>query len=365
MAGERTIAGLARGQGIVSEAGTNLASVARTGGTIVVWGDSTDAGVQTGVGTAQVENSWPTQLAALLASSGARATAQNRYGCGSGTWAAPNGLLGIDSRISSVGTWQQNGTLVPGGNGFGSGTPGDSMTMVLGVCNNIIIEWQDTTAGRAFTYAVDGGATTDVSTTGNYLVRRTLIPVPAGAHSITLAQKTGSITIRGIEAWDDTVGMPIRVINGGISGATSTQLANDSGTADSRLRGLYAFGQDVTIMECGLINDAVNAVPLATTRNNLFTLANAANLAKPGTRNIFRTPNPIGDNTTIRNALDTAVQVMREVASATGSGLIEIYGSNGPYENWVAQGLMSDTRHLNTAGNAYVAQRAQRALFVN
>ncbi len=331
-----------------------------SGAVLQMIGDSTVAGVATGGGTSQVANSWPTQLAALLNAGAYRATAQNRYGCASGTWA---NLLTMDGRVTGTGAWSQTGTLGPGGNLFGA-TAAGSATFVLGTCNKIVVEWIDNAAGRTFTYAVDGGATTDVNTTGVYAIRRTVIPVTLGSHSLTLAWKTTSCNIRGVEAYDDSTAMPIRALNFGISGATSTNLANDSGTADSRLASYRGYGADVTFHEFGIINDAVQAIADSVTQANIIAIDASAAQSKAGHRNVYVTPNPIGDNATIRAALDSKVGLMRQLAAQRNALLIDVYAEFGTYEDAVARGLMSDTRHPNTAGYAVIANLVNRSIKV-
>lgn len=334
--------------------GKNVIDIAK-GVTVALIADSTGTGVGSdGVGTGQVERGWFHQLGRLLRARGAHVSNQNRFGCASGSWAT---LLTMDARVTSTGAWSQTGSLAPGGNSFGASAAG-SASFALGRSTKLAIYWVNNTAGRVFTYSVDGSDPVEVTTTGVYEIRKTVISVPRGHHTLTLAQKTAACNILGVEAYDDTDGMPIRLLNFAISGATSTQLADNTDVNAGRRAGYAYHAPDVTFIEGGLINDAVQAISAATTKANLLAMAAAVRVNKPAGKVIFVTPNPIGETPTIRAALEAGVQVMKEANAEVGNGLIDMYGIEGNYENENRLGRMSDPRHPNTPGYAFIAAKA-------
>lgn len=325
-------------------------------------GNSTVAGEATGGGTAQFTTSWPVQLASLLSARGLRASAQNRFGCGGGTWAS---LLAKDGRVTSTGAWSQNGSLYAGGNGFGGTADGDTASFALGVCTKMVIHWVNNTAGRIFSYSVDGGAAVDVTTTGVYEPRTTVVTAPVGAHTLTITRKTTGAQIRGVEAYDDTNGVPVRIYNFGISGATSANMIDNTDTVVGRRVQYGQFNPDVAIIEGGIINDWRTSVPVATSKANLTTLVQTLKAAKGGTCKVILLT-PVFDSGTAGTTAqqDLYVAAMKEVTDEQDVFLVDVRPTFRSWDYANSQGWMSDTVHPTNVGYGVIAGLVSAAIGV-
>ncbi|MEB2843818.1 SGNH/GDSL hydrolase family protein [Endobacterium cereale] len=345
--------------------GLRIVATVAPGALIAAIGDSTVAGVSTGGGTSQIANSWVSHFANRLNAKGKRATAQNRFGCASGTWAA---LLSMDSRVTSTGAWTQSASLAPGGNAFGINNPAaaGSATISLGVCNKISVYWVNNTAGRIMDYAVDnGGPTGNLTTTGVYRIEKTELAVPAGQHSITFTQNTAHFVILGVEAYNDVGGMPTRFYNLGISGGTSTQMIDNSDATAGRRAGYAYHAPDLSIIEGGIINDWRQGIPVATSKANLTTLVQTLKAVKGGTGKVVLMT-PVFDNGTLGNTANQElyVQAMREVAAEQGVPLIDIRKAFRSFAYAQSQGWMSDDVHPSAAGYEFIASILEKVIAV-
>lgn len=339
---------------------SKLVSVAKDA-LIFAAGDSTVAGYATGGGTNQVINSWPMKYAARLAARGIKASAANRFGTASGSWAT---LLGMDGRVTGSGAWSQNATLAPGGNSFGvsTGAAGAMNFAPQGNINKIDVYWRDGATGRNFSYAIDGGATVAVNSSGTTRIFKTTVDTGSvGSHQIALAWVAGNITILGIDAYDDTGGMPVRVWNGGISGGTSTQLIDNSDPQGGR-RTFYTYMQAaLMIIEGAIINDWRQNIPVATTKANLTTLVQ---LQKPLGQVLLMTPVFDNDMTNNGPIQEQYVTAMREVAVEQGVPLLDV---RAKFQSWAyanAQGWMSDTVHPTAAGYDIISEMVDNAVAI-
>jgi hypothetical protein len=184
---------------------------------IALIGDSTFMGIETGGTTAQVLHSIPMQLAAKLQARGINAGANNRFGCGSSLFST---LLTVDSRVTSSGGWSNGATLAAGGNAFAASGAGTLNFLPQGNVTKFDIYWRDGAAGRNFTWAIDGGSTTAVNSSGTtQIVKTTVSAGAAGSHTLNLAWALGSVTVLGIDAYDDTSSRrELSIWNWGISG---------------------------------------------------------------------------------------------------------------------------------------------------
>lgn len=331
-----------------------VASVA-FGDIIGAFGNSTVAGFATGGGTAQVANSWPTKLAQLMTTAGVRSSAQNRFGCASGSFAT---LLQMDGRVTSSGGFTQSASFVPGGNAMSTTAAGSSVTINLGVSDKIVVYWINNTAGRIANYSVsNGGPSGTITTTGTYALQKLELDAPLGEHSITISNNTAAVVIMGVEAYDSTGGIPTRVYNFGISGGTSTQLIDNSDATAGRRAGYLLLAPKICIIEGCIINDWRSTLPItvAQSKANLNTLIDTV-LQIPGAVPILMTPvfdNGVGGNTADQELYVTA---MREIAAERGIKLIDIRALFVSWEYANAQGWMSDTVHPSAIGYQVIAE---------
>lgn len=327
---------------------------------ILAEGNSTVRGFATGGGATQYQVGWPPQLATKLAARSPRASAQNIFGVGSSLW---TDLLARDNRMTGTGAWSQTATIGPGGNAPGATAAGSETFSPIGNVTRFDIYWRDGAVGRNFSYAVDGGAATQVNSTGTTQPAKTTVPVSLGAHTLTVSWVLGSVSILGVDAYDDTGGVPLRVWNLGISGATSTQVADNTDPQGGR-RTFYTYAAaDLAIIEGGIINDWRQSVPVATSKANLTTLVTVQKAAKGGTGKVLLLT-PVFDNDMTNNGpiQDQYVTAMKEVAAEQGVPILDVRPT---FQSWAyanSQGWMSDAVHPTQAGYAVIATLLDQAI---
>jgi len=302
---------------------------------IATIGDSTMAGVTTGAGTTQAVNSWPAKLATLLQTSGINSGQNNRYGVASGTFSF---LTGFDSRVSATGGWSQGATLAVGGNAFACSATGALSFTPQGNVTKFVIKWRDGAAGRNFNYQVDGGTTTAVNSSGTTQVASTG-PISAGtsgSHTLTINWVLGSVTILGIDAYDDTSGrIEATIENWGISGATSANLIDNTDTQAGRFVEYGVFAPKLSLIESGVINDWEQSVSVATFQANMTTL-----VQKMLTVGDVIVCTPPFDPSSLGLAANQQayIDAMYAVAAANGCGVFDIRKKWGSYANAVSNG---------------------------
>lgn len=356
---ELSMTPIAAGEVAKQIAGRILVTLSATG-LIAAEGNSTVRGFATGGGATQYQVGWPAQLATRLQSRSARASAQNVFGAGSSLW---TDLLARDNRVTGTGSWSQTATPGPGGNAVGASAAGSMTFTPLGNVTTFDIYWRDGAAGRNFTYAVDGGATTQVNSTGTTQPAKTTVTVALGAHSITLSWILGAVTILGVDAYDATGGVPLRVWNFGISGATSTQVADNTDPQGGR-RTFYTYANaDLAIIEGGVINDWRQSVPVATSKANLTTLVQVQKAVKGNTGKVLLLT-PVFDNDMSGNGSiqEQYVTAMKEVAAEQNVPILDVRPT---FQSWAyanSQGWMSDSVHPTQAGYARIAALVDAAI---
>lgn len=317
-------------------------------------GDSTFAGVTTGDGTAQALHSWPAQLPALLQNVGIKAGANNRYGTASGTFSF---LTGFDSRISSTGAWTQGATLAVGGNAFACAATGSMTFTPQGNVTKFVIKWRDGAAGRNFSWQVDGGSATTINSSGTTQVVNTTVSAgTAGIHALTLTWVLGSITILGIDAYDDTAGrVEASIWNWGISGATSANLIDNTDTQTGRFFEIGFFAPKLSLIEGGAINDWRNSISVSTFQTNFTTLVQKSLTVGDV---IVCIPPHDGGSAGFTSNQQAYVDAMYTVAAANNCGVFDIRKRWVSYANAVANGWQTngDFVHPTAAGYLDYAQ---------
>lgn len=310
--------------------------------------DSTGRGQITGGGTSQAINSYPMQLATKLQARGLNASANSVFGDG-GSWGlaqtAANMMTG-DSRIVFSGAAALGAPKVLGGNAFSMAAAGSIAFTPQGSVTKFVIVWKDGSTGRNFNWQVDGGATTQINSSGTSQIVRTTVSVgTVGTYTLTLNWVASGVTIYGIYGYDDTGGkVETLVFNMSICGATSGRFIDTTETPVSALAQIANYAPDLVISELGIINDARQSVPVATTQANITTFVQTVQAA--GIDLILRTPNV--DLSTTGNApnLGLYVQAMKDVAAAYNVPVLDIYSK------WIGT---SDTVHGTAASYGFIA----------
>jgi hypothetical protein len=224
---------------------------------IAVMEDSTGRGVDETASpyNSQYPLSLAEQIAELFRADGIASGANNLYGI-SGTNFAD--YMSRDGRATATGATTAFGTAVPclGGAeiefptaaGTFNFTPQDQV-------DTAEIEYQDSTAGRAFTWGVDGGGTTTITTIGASSILRSTVSLGAlNNHTLNLAWSAGFVRIYGINCYDSSR-KEVTVKNWSISGGTTSNMIENTGSPSSgRLRQLALFPPDLVIGDFGLVN---------------------------------------------------------------------------------------------------------------
>lgn len=325
---------------------------------LAIMGDSTDRGVdETAVPyNSQYRLSLAQQLATLFAGDGLASGANNLYGI-SGT--SFNDYMIRDSRAASTGATTAFGTAVPVQGGaeieFPTAIGTFSFTPQANT-NTADIYYQDSTAGRQFSWSVDGGAATTITTVGSNTVVKLTIPLGAvGAHTIQLAWVAGFVRIYGIDCYDNTR-KEVTVRQWAISGGTSSDMVLDTGTPSSgRPRQLALFPVDCAFGDLGIVNSWRNSRSVANCTTDMNTLVDAVHAA--GGDFIFCIP-PFDSGSTGATANQQQyVDAMYSVAAAKGCAVFNIRQAFGSKTASDAAGYTSaaDAVHFTIAGQAYRA----------
>ncbi len=317
---------------------------------VAFMGDSTMRGVdETAVPyNAQYPNAGPMKLAALLNAAGINAGANNWYGLSGTTF---NDYIIRDSRVAASGLATTGSQQCQGGANvfFNAGASTFSFTPQFNT-TKADIYWRDGGAGNTFSWAVDGGAATNLTTTGVAQFVKTTISLGAAAiHTILLSQVLGSPQIYGIDCYDDTAGRKeITLRQWGTSGATSGIIISNVGTPGAgRLQQLSNYPPKLVISECGLVNDWRLSTAVATSKANMLTLINAVKAV--GSDFWFLTPPYDGSALGLVANQDAYVQAMYELAVSSNVGLLDIRKLWLSAANELATGLTGDSVHPTIA----------------
>jgi hypothetical protein len=214
------------------------------------------------------------------------------------------------------------------------------------------IWWRDGAAGRNFSWAVDAGGATTINSSGTtQIVKTTVSAGAAGIHALTLAWVAGSITILGIDAYDDTSSRrELSIWNWGISGATSANLIDNTDSVAGRLAEITAMAPDLSIVEGGIINDWRNSLGTAATVTNLTTLFTTCQAVGDV---IYYTPR--FDNAGTGDAANQNAYVAAATALAVSMNIpvLDARSLFGSFAIGNAAGFYSDTVHGDTGGSGY------------
>lgn len=320
-------------------------------------GPSTTAGQSTGVGTGQAINSWPMQLATLLQASGINAGSGNFFSdhsCWGSSQTIANYAAG-DSRFAYSGGATISGIKGPGGNLWQLGVAGDITFTPQVACTKADIYWRDQSSGRTFSWAVDGGAATNISSTGVAQLAKTTISLGAlGTHAIKLTWVAGNCLILGIHAYDDTAGRKeISVLNWGISGVNSTQLIDDTDAVAGRLKSITWWAAPAVIIDDWSINDWRQSISVATSRANIKTMAQAV-MAYGGVP-ILITPLPDGSTSGLAAQQADYASMLYGLSDELNIPIVDVRSSFVSYASGNAAGLYSDNVHPSSVGYALKA----------
>ena len=137
-------------------------------------------------------------------------------------------------------------------------------------CSSFDVVYAAQTGGGTFSVTVDGGAPTNIDTTGGgNLGGRTqrFTPSQRGSHTIVIAQVSGSPIVEGVMFYDGDETKGIRLWDGAHYGYTSGSFASNGTWSE----GMLAFTADLAVVALG-VNDFGTNVDPATYKTNVQTV---------------------------------------------------------------------------------------------
>src|SRR5579859_3914193 len=163
---------------------------------------------------------------------------------------------------------------------------GQSITFSL-VGDSADIMWTQASFGGVFSWAVDGGAATRVSTNGSSTVDGKLTHVPlggSGPHTLVVSWVSGKADIDGVIEYNGDYASGIQVHDASHYGWQTSNWVNalNGGAASGPAGGLAALAPAAVVITLGY-NDQYTAVPPATFQSRLQAIISAieARLAAP------------------------------------------------------------------------------------
>jgi len=219
-------------------------------------------------------------------------------------------------------------------------------------------------SGGDFTWQVDAGTVTTVSTAGTLGLGTVTIPAQtAGSHTITIA-----VTVAGT-AGVELMGVHTQAL--GVNGVEISKFGNGGGTTGQYATapapwdaGVTAISPHLVIVELLTNDDAKEGgapITPAAAGANLTTIVNRIQAAAPLADILLVTPsaNGLGDGT---YPLSAYVDQMRAVAVAKNVAMLDMYLNVPSYADANTRGLMLNTSHLNANGGQLFANRIVRMI---
>lgn len=275
---------------------------------------------------------------------------------------------------SSAGTWTEQfttGTTVVGPSclrvtSSDVATPASMTWATLGTdTTQAKIYYLQQPGGGSFTWAVDGGGATTVSTAGTLGIGVvTISGLSVATHSfvvtVTVAGSAG-VTLNGIDLIGGSDNRGIRVENIGMSGTTTGDWASVSAATWQTAVGDIAVGTTPIVLVTLGTNDERTSVALTTSAANLATIVTNLRAALTTPDIYFVAP---GDNGTGSTAYTMATwrNFLQQQANTLGVGFIDAYTPLSPYALENARGLYHDANHPNLSGGYIVANAIYREL---
>lgn len=146
------------------------------------------------------------------------------------------------------------------------------------------IMWTQVPFGGTFSWAVDGGAATNVSTNGGSIADGKLTHInlgASGAHTLRLAWVSGSANIDGVIEFNNDYTSGIQVHDAGHYGwQTSNWVSATNNATAGPAAALAALAPSVIIISLG-VNDQFSAVTPQTFTSNITTIINQLRAALP------------------------------------------------------------------------------------
>jgi len=289
-------------------------------------GDSTTRGVRAGGGSAQVATSWPKFAADILATqTGLPVGIDSFYGTGSGN--AASTMPALDARFTTSGTFLASLSSAGGRTIQASATASLTFTPIKNVDTFEITYVQNAGFGT-FSYAVNGGSTTNVITAGTKSVQKVTVSATLGANALTMSWVSGTIYIVGVEAYNSAI-KQISVINAGWASSEAMQWSVSGGNVFEPLSIIPAsIMPDLIVLDLGL-NDMNN---VAYTIAQYSTAINRIlDTWLPGSDVVLKSFVPTSANWAALSRQGEFLQALYDISDARKLPLIDVYRARGAY----------------------------------
>lgn len=291
---------------------------------VVCLGDSITEGQHAaGPPASGFENKWVSRLRDLLR---ARYPTQGLAGGG-------RGYINVVGTGESSFTWPAASTGSPSaigqgpkGAGLQLNTTGQKITYSSLTGDSADIMWTQVFGGGSFSWAVDGGAATNVSTNGGATVDGKITHISLGSpgsHSLVLAWVSGSADIDGIVEYYGDFAQGISVHDAGHFGwQTSSWVTSlNGGVAANSAAAIAALSPNLIVISLG-VNDQFSNVNPSTFQSNLQTIISGlkAQLTSPFPAFVIQMYPPRSNQGTYTFAWPLYVAAAYAVAQADTSG---------------------------------------------
>jgi lysophospholipase L1-like esterase len=202
----------------------------------------------------------------------------------------------------------------------------------------------------SFTYSVDGGAATTVSTDAaeNNGANVSIDMGNDNQHTITVSWAAGQVRFFGVRQWAQDA--QIHVYDGGHAGAVTSQFADQA--SYGHWQQVAAMGADLIVISLGL-NDYFQKGAGAFQSELTAAVTNAKSSAPTASILLAAAPTPQG-GTAHSDPWSTFVSIMQTVATAEGTAFTD-YGQRIGTHDADTLGLFFDFTHLNRFGQAIEA----------
>jgi len=249
-------------------------------------GDSTSRGVIgiTGQGASYIggqANSYPALLARALKASGIPAEMKSWFG--SGGFLPTHTMNQYEPRVTHSGGWAfATAVNIMLGKPMENTTDTAAMTFTETEIDTCDIYYEQNVGNGVFSWAVDGGAATNVDTNGTQQIQKITVPLgSAGTHATAIRRVSGTVRIYGMECYNSTKRV-IRIRSIGEGSTRASQWISTSAYAPGRELGggtgnSGRFTADLHLINLG-INDWVDPTEPseATYQANMVSIGQAA-----------------------------------------------------------------------------------------
>lgn len=310
-------------------------------------GDSTTAGAQAGATAAKNRvNSYPAQIADILAARGAPAQINNWLG-GSGAGSGASTPADWDDRISTTGSVTVSAASPSlGGPLMLFDGSGDAISFqCAGLVDTVQVFHATAQSGR-ISVKVDGVQVGTTSGTNQAFNINTFTIDPATDPVITLEWVSSNPQVAGISAYNSATPQ-IQIVNAGRGSATTANVAFTTYNFSS-LNSIDEMASDCHFISLG-INDILQSVALATTIANLESIIEKCLLSGDV---ILLTQMPISSKLSEQADLVSAYYTL---ADQYGVPLIDTHKILGTYAQANAAGLYGDANHPNRTGYSRIS----------